>query len=437
MIFLKKDSPWNSFLWSAVSTLTIVGCILLISRNQLHEETIGSDARFLKTTFEKNLEDAFLQNLEFEILNQGKENKFSAFLELDSLLNEAAVACLNIPNILGIQAYDPTFTSLNLSTSVTHSRPDRKYFIEAVNLGWAYRKLDAESLTLLVPIRHDNEWIFIEFSLAGEPFENSWNEIDSTLIKQGLILGTAMLFILWVIFRFMIRKITAKENLLFERTEVLQKTNQELSRAYKTTSLGAITGHLMHGLRNQLTTLKNLASEDGDLKQQIDKMQDFVQQSLGSIKEAEKNEISYILTMGELFQIAQSKCTKLFPETTLEIKQSECLSESINNLQANLALAILTNLFQNSTEARQGAGLSLSCVKKGGYMEVDISDNGTGIPEELLGHLFEPVISKKKDGSGIGLALSRQLAESMGGSLTILHSDQQGTTFRLCIPSMQ
>ena len=70
-------------------------------------------------------------------------------------------------------------------------------------------------------------------------------------------------------------------------------------------------------------------------------------------------------------------------------------------------------------------------------MEVDISDNGTGIPEELLGHLFEPVISKKKDGSGIGLALSRQLAESMGGSLTILHSDQQGTTFRLCIPSMQ
>ena len=47
--------------------------------------------------------------------------------------------------------------------------------------------------------------------------------------------------------------------------------------------------------------------------------------------------------------------------------------------------------------------------------------------------LFEPVVSKK-GGSGIGLALSQQLAESMGAKLTLIHSDQTGTSFRLSIP---
>ena len=114
-----------------------------------------------------------------------------------------------------------------------------------------------------------------------------------------------MLVILWVIFRIMIGRISVKENLLLERTEVLKKTNEELSRAYKTTSLGAMTGHLMHGLRGHLTNLQNLVTEDKNAQQQISQIQQLVQQSLGSIKEMQDGEIAYSLSIEELFEIIQ------------------------------------------------------------------------------------------------------------------------------------
>lgn len=434
MIPLLKDSPWTSFIWSALTMLVMVICVLMFSRTQLHEEVLDSDARFLKSIFEKNLESAYLENLEPRILSEDSGIFLNDLLEVVPLLNQTAITCLNIPYLQGIQAYGENRNSFNLSTSVSNSIPDQKDFTYAQQKGWFYQLQPEEYLTLLLPIIHEDKLLFIEFSLVRKPFEKSWREIDTALIKLGLLISSTMLLILWVIFWILIRKISAKENLLTERTEVLQKTNEELSRAYKTTSLGAMTGHLMHGLRGQLTNLKNLLSEDDNVQEQICKIQELVQQSLGSIKEVSDIGISYSLTIEELFEVAKRQFSLVSCEATFTIEPADCLGESVNNLQANLALAILSNLFQNSADALEGVNISLSCRKNKSFIEIDISDNGTGIPSETLAHLFEPVESKKKGGSGIGLALSRQLAESMEGNLQVIISNNRGTTFRLSIP---
>ena len=325
-----------------------------------HKEVLESDARFLASIFEKNLEDIYMQSLDSDLLNQDAELNLSNIWEIVPLLNQSALVSLNIPHIQGIQAYDQNHRVLDLSTAINRSHPTGKDFVDAHSQGWSSRVISPTSLALLVPVTHDEELHFIEFSLLREPFENSWSEIDNTLVKQGLILALAMMAILWVIFRLMIRKISSKEKLLIEKTEVLQKTNEELSRAYKTTSLGAMTGHLMHGLKGQLTNLQNLVTEDKNIQEQIRKIQQLVQQSLGSIKETDHGEISYNLTVGQLLEIAQKKFTQLARETNFKIVHSDCLNESINNLQANLALAILTNLFQNSADARSGVSITLT-----------------------------------------------------------------------------
>ena len=91
----------------------------------------------------------------------------------------------------------------------------------------------------------------------------------------------------------------------------MKKTNEELSRAYKTTGLGAMTGHLMHGLRGQLTNLKNLVTEDKNAQQQISQIQQLVQQSLGSIKEMQDGQIGYSLSIGELFKLFRENSARL------------------------------------------------------------------------------------------------------------------------------
>jgi len=433
MSITPKDRSWTSFVWASLTMCLTVVCVLIFARTQLHEEVLASDARFLKSIFEKNFEEFYLQNLESEFLFADNELYPNDFIGLETLLNQAAISCLNIPQIQGIEAYNQKYEAFDLSTSVTNAYPQTKEFEKAISNGWSYRSIKSNTLLLLTPIQHEGVEICIEFTLLPNPYVKSWKEIDGALIKQGLLIGLTMLVILWVIFRIMIGRISVKENLLLERTEVLKKTNEELSRAYKTTGLGAMTGHLMHGLRGQLTNLQNLVTEDKNAQQQISQIQQLVQQSLGSIKEMQDGEIAYSLCIDELFEIIQKKFSQTAPSTTFDLNRKGCFSITLNNLQSNLALAILTNLIQNAIDARNGVSISLSYRKSESNLEIDISDNGSGIPPLVKNRLFEPVVSKK-GGSGIGLALSQQLAESMGAKLTLNHSDQTGTSFRLSIP---
>jgi len=423
-----KDRSWTSFVWASLTMCLMVVCVLIFARTQLHEEVITSDARFLKSIFEKNLEEFYLQNLESEFLFAEHEISTNDLSGLETLLNQAAISCLNIPQIQGVEAFNQKYEAFDLSTSVSNTYPSPKEFKESISKGWSYRSIKSNTLSILTPIHHEGVEICIEFTLLPNSYEKSWKEIDAALIKQGFLIGLTMLVILWVIFKIMIGRIFVKEKLLLERTEVLKKTNEELSRAYKTTGLGAMTGHLMHGLRGQLTNLQNLVTEDKNAQQQI-----MVQQSLGSIQEVHDGQIAYSLTMGELFVIVKKQFSQTAPSTTFDIDHKDCFSETLNNLQSNLALAILTNIIQNAIDAKSGVSISLSCRKSESYLEIDISDNGSGIPPVVKNRLFEPVVSKK-GGSGIGLALSQQLAESMEAKLTLNHSDQTGTSFRLSIP---
>ena len=91
-----KDRSWTSFVWASLTMCLMVVCVLIFARTQLHEEVITSDARFLKSIFEKNLEESYLQSLEQEFLFTENDLLTYDFIGLETLLNQAAISCLNI-----------------------------------------------------------------------------------------------------------------------------------------------------------------------------------------------------------------------------------------------------------------------------------------------------------------------------------------------------
>jgi len=96
---------------------------------------------------------------------------------------------------------------------------------------------------------------------------------------------------------------------------------------------------------------------------------------------------------------------------------------------------VLLNLVRNAREAMVGGGaLRLSTSAGEGAIHVRVEDTGPGIPEDAQGHLFDPLFTTKPHGTGLGLALSRQILEAHGGALLCERTGPTGTVFHLRVP---
>lgn len=89
---------------------------------------------------------------------------------------------------------------------------------------------------------------------------------------------------------------------------------------------------------------------------------------------------------------------------------------------------LLINLFRNAVDAalETGGSVDASCICANSTLELLVEDEGPGL--QNTANLFVPFLTTKPGGSGIGLVLSRQIAEAHGGSLTLQNRDAPGGT---------
>ncbi|MDK1025197.1 MAG: ATP-binding protein [Gammaproteobacteria bacterium] len=96
---------------------------------------------------------------------------------------------------------------------------------------------------------------------------------------------------------------------------------------------------------------------------------------------------------------------------------------------------ILINILQNSEHALENSTngqVSLTArLNKRGHVTIEVSDNGPGIPPDITRKIFVPFFTTKREGSGVGLALSRQVMIAHGGTISVSPGDQGGARFTL------
>ena len=116
------------------------------------------------------------------------------------------------------------------------------------------------------------------------------------------------------------------------------------------------------------------------------------------------------------------------PEKSLYIS---CNADQLN--QALLAMLI------NAVESMSSGGLlsvELGRSEDGKFMEIMISDTGSGIQKENIPHIFEPFFTTKKDGKGVGLglAVAYGIIQQHNGDIKVSSGVNQGTTFTIVLP---
>jgi signal transduction histidine kinase len=99
---------------------------------------------------------------------------------------------------------------------------------------------------------------------------------------------------------------------------------------------------------------------------------------------------------------------------------------------------VFLNLLKNAAEALEGRGGTVSVTgrREGGFVVIEVSDDGPGIPAADLERIFEPFYSTKSAGrgTGLGLSISRRIVEEHGGTIEARSEPGAGSTFRVALP---
>ena len=102
---------------------------------------------------------------------------------------------------------------------------------------------------------------------------------------------------------------------------------------------------------------------------------------------------------------------------------------------------VLMNLMRNAMEAMKDSSRRDLTVRTtpldDTQLQIDVSDTGPGIAEEIASRLFQPFVTSKAGGMGIGLSISRRIIQSHGGDLTYRKNDAGGATFSFILPTAQ
>jgi len=270
--------------------------------------------------------------------------------------------------------------------------------------------------------------------------------LDRNLATEAAIFflvgGGFLTVSLWLGFR----RLERANRLLAERTAGLLRANQELTLAAKTSAVGAVAAHLIHGLRNPLSGLQSFVDhqssgagrpDDAEWKEAVStarRMQGLVGEVVRILSETQV-EVGYEIALEELLEILSARIRPRAQAAGVHLTTHHVGQGTLSNQQVNLALLILENLVQNALEVvSPGKSVHLKIECDRGRFLCEVADEGPGLSDTLRLHLFTPCRSTKEGGAGIGLAISKQLAAHLGGTLELHSSSPRGCVFRLTIP---
>ncbi len=128
----------------------------------------------------------------------------------------------------------------------------------------------------------------------------------------------------------------------------------------------------------------------------------------------------------------------LIPHEGIEVEVSIEPADTMLYADRALMSQVMVNLLKNATEALMAQDcdrkiIIRSTIDSEERIQIEITNNGSVIPTEVAENIFTPFFTTKTDGSGIGLAVSRQIIRLHGGSLRLKHNDEGRVTFAIVV----
>ncbi len=223
---------------------------------------------------------------------------------------------------------------------------------------------------------------------------------------------------------------------------------QALQQREHLVALGSAVAKIQHDLRNilasaQLASDRLAASNDPAVRQLAPRLMKSIDRAIAlatnTLKYGRAEEAPAHRGRQPLLPLAEEAMhVALAAGDGHAIWRSEIPPDLEVDADGEQLLRMLANLGRNAVqavEARPDGQVTISARRQGDGVAIDVSDNGSGIPEQVLKHLFEAFAGRGRvGGTGLGLAIARELARGHSGDVVMLRTGPEGTTFRVTIP---
>jgi PAS domain S-box-containing protein len=253
------------------------------------------------------------------------------------------------------------------------------------------------------------------------------------------------------------------EQRVVERTRQLQLAQEKIFRQEKLAMLGQLAGGVGHELRNPLGIISNaiyyLKYIQPDADEKVRQYYAMIEQEVHTSEKIITDLLDFarldstdreLLSVRELvqrtltrFAVPESIQTSLeisedLPKVFADLSQMEQVlgNLTVNACQAMASLRSTTDVTLKvpTTGVVKGGVLTISARRQKGMVGIAVKDTGTGITPENMARIFEPLFTTKSKGIGLGLAVSRKLAEANGGRIEVKSELGRGSTFTLFLP---
>jgi signal transduction histidine kinase len=253
---------------------------------------------------------------------------------------------------------------------------------------------------------------------------------------------------------------TELEQRVVERTRDLRDAQDKIVRQEKLALLGQLAGGVGHELRNPLGIISNaiyyLKYIQPDAEEKVRQYHAMIEQEVRTSEKIINDLLDFARLDSvdrepvEVRELVQRTLTRFtVPEsikTTIRISEDlpkvlvdmSQMEQVLGNLTVNACQAMVsprgTTPLDSPAGFTRGGELTISASRQKEMIAISVKDTGVGITPENIGKIFEPLFTTKPKGIGLGLAVSRKLAEANGGRIEVKSEPGKGSTFTLFLP---
>lgn len=283
-------------------------------------------------------------------------------------------------------------------------------------------------------------------------WENGWSVIVLRILFFFLVAMTVNRFVME--YRLQVQRYQELSRSLSEANRNLKQAQAEARRAERLAALGQLSAGLAHEIRNPLGVIKGSA----ELLNQKLAPADPLSQELAGYIYTEVNRLSALV--GRFLDFARPSRLDLGPEDLSAVmdkslkaveQQGACKRVEVHRAYAlelprvlidrELFEQAFTNLVLNACEAMGESGGQLTvrvhCGRDGKEVIAEVEDSGPGVPPEMKEQIFNPFVTTKKDGVGLGLAIVSKIVDAHGGTLKLISLPGQGACFRVTLAASE